>query len=375
MEKKDYYQVLGISKNANKSDIKRAYRKLAIKYHPDRNQGNKIFEEKFKEVKEAYEVLIDDKRRSVYDKYGNSFGDSDFVSEFTTSSDFNDIFGDVFGDIFGVKKNKKNNKKGSDIEYDLYIELEDVLNGTSKNIKINVIQKCSLCNGTGCRSGFNKTICKICKGSGNLRIKQGFFTVQQTCPNCNGERYIINNPCYICKGEGIEKASKDIIVKIPLGISNNDRIRLVGKGNCSSFGKNPGDLYIRIKINKHNIFSRKGNDLYCKIPISFSIAALGGKLKIPTLLGNVILKIPPETQTGTVFIIKNRGIKSLKRNVLGNLFCKVYVETPVNLDKNQKKILYNLNNSLNNNNNFKVNNPKSKNFLEKVKIFFKNLTK
>ncbi len=374
MEKKDYYQILGISKNANKSDIKKSYRKLAIKYHPDRNQGNKKFEEKFKEVKEAYEVLIDDKKRSMYDKYGHNanINDSEFTSEFTTSGDFGDIFGDVFGDIFGVKKKNKSYKKGSDIEYNLYINLEDVLNGVSKKININVIQKCSLCYGSGCRSGYKKNICKVCRGSGNLKIKQGFFTVQQTCPNCNGYCYVINNPCYICKGEGIEKCVKDIIIKVPIGISDGDKIRLIGKGNCSSFGKNPGDLYICIKVNKHNIFDRKGNDLYCNIPISFSMAALGGELKVPTLLGNIILKIPSETQTGTLFKIKNRGIKYLKKNIWGDLFCKVYVETPVNLSKNQKKILYNL--SLTNNNS-EVNNPKSKNFFDKVKIFFKNLTK
>ncbi len=380
MEKKDYYKILGISRNSNNIDIKKAYRKLAIKYHPDRNKGNKYYEEKFKEVKEAYEILSDNKKRSMYDQYGhsafNNYNSSEdgFSSEFTTSTDFGDIFGDVFGDIFGNKKNNKSSVKGSDIKYDLYLTLEDVLNNISKKIKINVIQKCSLCYGTGCRTGFKKNICNVCKGSGNLNIKQGFFTIQQTCPNCNGECYKIDNPCYICKGEGIEKITKNIIIKIPAGINDGDKLRLLGKGNCGNFGKNPGDLYICIKIKKHNIFIRDGNNLYCEIPINFSLAALGGKIEVPTLLGNVILKIPSETQTGKLFRIKNRGIKSFKNSIWGDLLCKVYVETPINLDKYQKKLLYNLGLSLNNNKK-KINNPKSKNFFSKVKRFFNNLTK
>ncbi len=379
MQKKDYYKILGISKDANLAEIKKSYKRLAIKYHPDRNQGNKYYEEKFKEIKEAYEILSDDNKRSMYDQYGHSaFNNSDdsFTSSFTSTGDFNDIFSDIFGDVFGSNKKNKNrssSNRGSDIQYDIVLNLEDVIYGVSKNIRINVIQKCSLCNGTGCRTGYKKIVCNICKGSGNLKIKQGFFTVQQTCPNCNGERYIINNPCYICKGEGVERSLKDILVKIPAGVNNNDKIRLIGKGNSGVFGKNPGDLYICIKLRKHNIFNRDGNNLYCKIPINFTIAALGGKIEVPTLEGNINLKIPPETQTGKIFRIKNKGIKSLKSNIKGDLLCKVYIETPVNLNRYQKKLLYNLGFSLNNNK--ENNNPKSRNFFEKVRNFFKNFTK
>ncbi len=383
MHKKDYYKILGLSKDASLLDIKKSYKKLAIKYHPDRNQGNKSYEEKFKEIKEAYEILSDDNKRSMYDQYGHSafnnssYDDNSFTSSFTSSGDFSDIFSDVFGDIFGTSKRKNKSSsysKGTDINYNIILNLEDIIYGISKNISINVIQRCSLCNGTGCRTGYNKKVCNICKGSGNLKIKQGFFTVQQTCPNCNGECYIIDNPCYICKGEGIEKCLKNIIVKIPAGVNDGDKIRLAGKGNLSSFGKNPGDLYINIKLRKHSIFDREGNNLYCKVPINFTIAALGGIIEIPTLEGNVNLKIPPETQTGKIFRIKNKGIKSLKSNFKGDLLCKIFVETPVNLNKFQKKLLYNLDFSLSKNNK-ENNNPKSKNFFEKVKIFFKNFTR
>ncbi len=383
MQKKDYYKILGISKDASLIDIKKSYKRLAIKYHPDRNKGSKYCEERFKEIKEAYEILSDNNKRSMYDQYGHtafnnsdSYDDSVFTSSFTSSGDFSDIFGDVFGDIFGNKKNKNKSSvhnKGTDVNCDILLNLEDVIYGVSKNISINVIQKCSLCNGTGCRTGYNRKICHLCKGSGNLKTKQGFFTVQQTCPNCNGECYIIDNPCYICKGEGVEKCTKNIIVKIPAGVNDGDKVRLAGKGNLGSYGKNPGDLYINIKLKKHAIFSRSGNNLYCKIPINFSIAALGGIIEVPTLEGNINFKIPSETQTGKIFIIKNKGIKSLNSNLKGDLLCKVFVETPINLNKYQKKLLYDLGFSLNNNN--ENNNPKSKNFFDKVKRFFKNFTK
>ncbi len=375
MEKKDYYKILGVNNKSTTFEIKKAYKRLAIKYHPDRNKGDKLYEEKFKEIKEAYEVLSDSKKRSMYDQYGHvdNTDTSDFTADFSTTSDLGDIFGDVFGDIFGTKKSKSN-KKGTDVQYDINLTLEDVLNGVNKQIQIYIMQKCSLCHGSGCRSGYEKKICNICKGTGRLQIRQGFFTLQQTCHNCNGECYIISDPCYICKGEGIEKTLKTIIVKIPAGVDNNDRIKLVGKGNCGSFGCNPGDLYICVKVKKHNIFNREGNNLYCNVPINFSLAALGGVIEVPTLLGNIKLKIPPETQTGKLFRIRNRGIKFLKKNMWGDLFCRVYIETPVNLNKYQKKLLYNLGFSLTGNNK-EINNPKSTNFINKVKKFFSNLTK
>ncbi len=380
MSNKDYYDILGVSKTAKERDIKKAYKRLAIKYHPDRNRGDKNSEEKFKEVKEAYEILSDKNKRSMYDQYGHSFNQENYSSGFTSSdfdvnvssgSDFSDIFGDVFGDIFGSKKKKSNSKKGSDILYDMELNLEEVLKGVYKEIEFNIIQKCSVCHGNGCRPGTKRNVCSTCKGSGSLKTRQGFFTIQQTCPSCNGECYIINNFCYICRGSGTEKSLKKIFVKIPPGVDNNDRIRVPGKGNCGNYGLSPGDLYIRIKIKKHNIFTRENNNLYCEIPINFSMAALGGDIEIPTLDGKIRFKIPPETQTGRLFRIKNKGIKYIRNNRYGDLLCRVFIETPVNLNNYQKKILRDLEISLNKNN--IINNPKSNNFFISIKKFFDNL--
>ncbi len=376
MSNKDYYEILGVSKNAGERDIKIAYKRLAIKYHPDRNKGDKLSEEKFKEVKKAYEVLSDNKKRAAYDQYGHSFEDntSGFSSEFTSSSDFSDIFGDVFGDIFGVKK-KTSSVKGSDIFYEVNLTLDDAVKGVSKEIKIYVMQKCSVCRGSGSRPGTKRNICSVCKGTGNLRTRQGFFTVQQTCPSCRGLCYVINNPCYVCRGQGIEKTFKKLNIKIPSGVNHGDRIRLVGKGNYGDYGGVPGDLYIKIKIKKHSIFNREKNDLYCKVPINFSMAALGGEVEIPTLSGKIKLKIPPETQTGRLFRVKYKGVKSIRDNSYGDLICKVFIETPVNLNEYQKKLLYDLGFSLTGFNKEEKNNLKSKSFFDRVKKFFDGITR
>ncbi len=372
MSNKDYYDILGISKKANNQEIKRAYKRLAIKYHPDRNKGNKIYEEKFKEIKKAYEILIDDKKRSMYDQYGHtSFNNDNYSSDFTYTSDFSDIFGDVFGDIFNSKKNKKNSNTNLDIIYKINITLEEVIKGISKKIKISLMQKCSICNGTGCKPGTNRNVCNTCNGNGNIHIKQGFFTIQQTCPSCNGDCYIINETCYICRGSGTEKSYKTFFIKIPSGISNNDSIRVVGKGNYSGYDSKYGDLYIKINIKKHPIFKRINNNLYCKVPISFYIAAFGGKIEIPSLDKKIIFNIPSETQTGKIFCIKNKGIKYLKGNRYGDLLFKVIIETPINLNKFQKKLLYDFDISLNKNK--KKNNPKSESFLNSLKNFFNSL--
>ncbi len=374
MSNKDYYDILGISKKANNQEIKRAYKRLAIKYHPDRNKGNKIYEEKFKEIQKAYEILSDTKKRSMYDQYGHTSFNEDNYTDFTyTSNDFSDIFGDVFGDIFKSKKNKKysNNNIGSDVLYKISITLEEVIKGVSKKIGVNLIQKCSICNGTGCKSGTSRKVCNTCNGNGNIHIKQGFFTIQQTCPSCNGECYIIENVCYICRGSGTEKVYKNFSIKIPSGINDGDNIRIIGKGNYGGYNSKCGDLYIKIKVKKHSIFKRFNNDLYCKVPINFSIAALGGKIEIPSLYNKIIFKIPPETQTGKIFRIKNKGIKYLKNNKYGDLLCKIIVETPVNLNKLQKKLLYNLGITLKKN--IKKNNPKSDSFLNNLKKFFNSL--
>ncbi len=373
MNKKDYYEILGISKSANNIDIKKAYKRLAMRYHPDRNKGDKSCEEKFKKIKEAYEVLSDKKKRSMYDQYGHTDfnqnnGYNDFTSGFSSSADFGDIFGDVFGDIFGSRKSKSKKNVGSDIYCNVDLTLEEVLKGISKKIKVFVMQKCSICKGNGCRPGTNRKLCNVCNGNGNIKTSQGFFTIQQTCPSCNGECYIIKNICYICRGSGTEKVSKNFFVKIPCGVKNNDQIRIVGKGNYGGIDSIPGDLYIKIKIKKHHIFSRDKNDLYCEVPINFSMAALGGVIEIPTLENSIKIRIPPETQTGKIFRIKNKGIKSYNSNIYGDLLCKVFIETPVNLNKYQKKLLYDFGVSISSSNN--RNNPKCKNFFDNIKKFF-----
>ncbi len=384
MSKIDYYEVLGVSKNATDLDIKRAYKRLAIKYHPDRNKGNKSYDEKFKEIKLAYEVLSNNEKRSMYDKYGHSAFDpnsstmdsSSFSADFSSNGDFSDIFGDVFGDIFGTKK--KNNTSvnvGSDITYNMELDLEEVIKVVFKEVKINVTQKCSVCYGSGSRSGFSKQVCSSCKGKGNIYIRQGFFSIQQTCPKCNGSCYVIDNPCYICRGSGTERSLSKFSVKIPSGVNNGDNIRISGKGNCGDYGVNPGDLYIKIKVRKHSIFTRENNNLYCEIPINFTMAALGGEIEVPTLDNKVKLKIPSETQTGRLFRIKNKGIKSLKSNIYGDLLCRVLVETPINLNDYQKKLLRDLGFSLTGEYFNYRNHPKSKSFFERVRRFFDNLTK
>ncbi len=371
MSNKNYYDILGVSKQSNKEEIKKAYKRLAIKYHPDRNKGDKFFEEKFKEIQKAYEILSDDKKKSMYDQYGHT---EETYSDFSSDNDFSDIFGDVFGDIFGSKKsNSKYNDKniGSDVLCEINITLEEVMKGVYKKIKINLLQKCSICNGNGCKPGTNRKICNTCNGNGNIYIKQGFFTIQQTCPDCSGSCYIINDVCYICRGSGSEKRYKNFSVKIPCGINNGDRIRIIGKGNYGGYKLKNGDLYIKVKIKKHSIFKRFNNDLYCKIPINFSIAALGGDIEIPYLNKKIIFKIPSETQTGKIFRIKNKGIKYLKNNKYGDLLCKVVIETPINLNKFQKKLLYDLGVTLKK---FKKkNNPKFENFFNNVKKFFNSL--
>ncbi len=374
MSNKNYYDILGVSKTAEENDIKKAYKRLAIKYHPDRNKGDKVSEEKFKEVKEAYEILSDRKKRDMYDQYGHSaFTQSGYsdTSDFSSSSDFSDVFGDIFGDIFSSQKKKKYTK-GSDILYNMELNLEEVAKGISKEFKINVIHKCSVCYGSGCKPGTKRKLCNTCRGTGNLKTRQGFFTIQQTCPTCNGEGNLIGDICYICRGSGTERSIKSIFVKIPAGINNNDRIRLSGKGNYSINSSIPGDLYINIKIKKHPIFNRENNNLYCEIPINFSLAALGGEIEVPTLSGGIKLNIPPETQTGQLFRIKNKGIKFIKSNNYGDLLCRVLVETPINLNKYQRKLLYDLGLTLLNSK--QINNPKTKSFFDRVRKFFDKLT-
>ncbi|XBC42422.1 MAG: molecular chaperone DnaJ [Buchnera aphidicola (Meitanaphis elongallis)] len=379
MSKQDLYQILGISQSSDERDIKKAYKKLAMKYHPDRNQGNKASEEKFKKIKEAYEILSDTEKRATYDQYGHAAFEqgntrnTTFTHNFSNSSDFSDIFGDVFGDIFNGNRTKRSTK-GSDLRYNMNLTLEEAVRGTTKEIHIPTLQTCPSCYGSGAQSGSKPKNCQKCRGHGQIQIRRGFFTVQQTCPQCQGKGSIIQFPCYTCHGHGKIEKSKILSVKIPPGVNTDDRIRLNNEGEAGENGASSGDLYVQIIVKKHPIFERKENDLYCEVPINFSMAALGGEIEVPTLDGKVKLKIPEETQSGRLFRIKEKGVKSIRNRKKGDLLCKIIVETPVNLNEQQKYLLYQLGESFDG---FKgeKNSPKSKRFFEGVKRFFDDLTK
>ncbi|QJC32420.1 molecular chaperone DnaJ [Enterobacteriaceae endosymbiont of Donacia dentata] len=366
MAKKDYYDILGVTKNAEDREIKKAYKRLAMKFHPDRNPGNKNAEDKFKEIKQAYEILSNAKKRAAYDAYGHSAFDHENINNTTT--DFSDIFGDVFGDIFGGNtKNKQSSKRGSDLKYLIELSLEDAVKGITKEIKIPILKNCNYCNGTGSQGALQK--CYTCNGLGQIHMSQGFFTVQQTCPKCHGQGNFIKNPCFYCKGKKKIEVYKTLSVKIPSGINSGDQIRLSGEGEIGYNKFSSGDLYIEIKIKKHHLFTRKENNLYCELPINFITAILGGNIDIPTLNGYVKLKIPQNTQTGKIFRIRNKGIKSIKNNNFGDLFCKIKIEIPINLNNTQKKILYKLEKSFNEFSDYR-NYPKLKKFLDSIKNFF-----
>nr|BET44828.1 MAG: molecular chaperone DnaJ [Candidatus Aschnera chinzeii] len=379
MIKKNYYEILGISKTADEKEIKRSYKRLAIKYHPDRNRDDKNSENKFKEIKEAYEILIDPQKRAAYDQYGhaafeqNNMGSSSFSGSFSSTADFGDIFGDVFGDIFGGSSRKKHASRGSDLQYEITLTLEEAVFGVNKKINIPVLTICAVCNGSGAKPGTKLITCSSCNGTGQLQIRQGFFAVQQTCPSCHGRGKFIKDTCSKCYGHGKTKKQKTISVKIPSGVNTGDNIRLNGEGDASSDGGPPGDLYVKINVIKHAIFKREGNDLYCEVPINFAVAALGGEVDVPTLNGRVTLKIPPETQTEKVFRMKGKGVKSVRGSSIGDLMCCIVVETPVRLNARQKELLQEFGDSLNHDSN--NNSPRLKNFLDTVKKFFEELRK
>ncbi|BFI91161.1 molecular chaperone DnaJ [Enterobacterales bacterium endosymbiont of Anomoneura mori] len=368
MSKKDFYKLLGVSKSSSQLEIKKAYKRLAMKYHPDRNK-HKDAENKFKEIKEAYEILSDEKKRSAYDQYGhNAFEQSYTSNSFTYETNFGDIFGDVFGDMFDNNYDQNNNK-GSDLKYNIELSLEESLKGIKKEIKFQTFVTCLYCNGKGIKKGYSTINCTTCNGDGQIQIRRGFFTLQQTCSKCNGKGKIIKNVCNICKGIGRIKKNKKLLIKIPSNLNNGDNIKISGEGEAGKYGSSSGDLYIHIIIKEHYIFKRKNNNLYCEVPIDFFTALLGGKIKVPTLNGYINLKIPSETQTGKLFKIKAKGTKFLNNTNKGDLIYKIIIETPINLNDNQKKFFNNLNKLININKNM----PKSKKFFENIKKFLNNI--
>ncbi|CAD83636.1 DnaJ protein [Candidatus Blochmanniella floridana] len=377
MVKSDYYEILGVSKNADEREIKKSYKRLAMKFHPDRNPGDVSAESKFKEIKEAYEVLSNPEKRSAYDQYGHAIFEQNsggMGGSNTGGSDFSDIFGDVFGDIFGGSRRSRS-RRGSDLRYDIELSLEEAVKGVVREICVPTLVTCLQCRGSGAKSSASIVSCVTCHGHGQIQMRQGFFSVQQSCPSCNGHGKIIKEICNKCRGSGRIERTKTLSVKIPAGVSTGDRIRLSGEGESGKNGAPAGDLYVQVQIKKHPIFDREEKNLYCEVPISFSMAALGGEIEVPTLDGRVKLKIPPETQTGKLFRMRGKGVKSVRGiGGHGDLLCRVVVETPVRLSDRQKQLLQDLSDSFGGPYGHK-NSPKSKTFFDGVKKFFDDLTR
>ncbi|MEE2022724.1 MULTISPECIES: molecular chaperone DnaJ [Alkalimonas] len=376
MSKRDYYEVLGVEKGADVKDIKKAYKRLAMKYHPDRTKGDKDLEVKFKEIQEAHEVLTDEQKRAAYDRYGHDGVDpSRGAGGFGGNADFGDIFGDVFGDIFGGggRRGQSRAQRGSDLRYNLELSLEDAVRGKSVDIKVPTWVSCDSCDGSGAKKGTSAKTCPTCHGAGQVTMRQGFFAVQQTCPTCHGRGKIIPDPCSKCHGEGRVEKTKTLSVKIPAGVDTGDRIRLSGEGEAGMHGAPAGDLYVQVHVKEHPIFVRDGNNLYCDVPISFATAALGGEIAVPTLDGRVKLKIPAETQTEKMFRLRGKGVQSVRGGGVGDLVCKVVIETPVNLSEQQKELLRQLDATMAGDSEAR-HRPKSKGFFDGVKKFFDDLT-
>lgn len=375
-DKRDYYEVLGVGKDVSDADLKKAYRRLAMKYHPDRNEGDAAAEEKFKEAKEAYDVLSDSQKRAAYNQFGHAGVDNSAAGAGGPGgAGFGDIFDSVFGDIFGGARGgggRERVYRGADLRYDMELTLEDAVAGTTTKIDVPKLEACGTCSGTGARKGSKPVTCGTCGGVGQVRMQQGFFSVQQTCPQCRGTGQIISDPCPDCKGQGRVRRSKTISVKIPPGVDNGDRIRLSGEGEAGENNGPAGDLYVHILVKEHPIFERDGNDLYCDVPISIASAALGGELEVPTLNGKVKLKIPNETQSGKMFRLRGKGVKSVRSSSTGDLLCRVMVETPVNLSKKQKELLQEFDASLQGDGN--KHSPKASSWLDGVKNFFDSMT-
>ena len=381
MAKRDYYEVLGVPRNASEAEIKKAFRRLAMKYHPDRNQGDKATEAErhFKEVKEAYEILSDAQKRAAYDQFGHAGIDPSVgagargPAGFGAGASFSDVFGDVFGDIFGAGRGGGGPRvqRGSDLRYNLELTLEEAVAGTTVRIRVPTLVNCAACGGSGAKKGTSPRQCGTCHGAGQVRMQQGFFSISQTCPTCRGRGTVIEDPCPSCHGMGRVQEAKTLSVKVPPGVDTGDRIRLAGEGEAGELGGPPGDLYVQVRVKEHAIFTREDNDLYCEVPIGVTVAALGGELEVPTLDGKLKLKIPAGTQTGRMFRMRAKGIRPVRGGAMGDLICRVVVETPVNLTDEQKELFRRLDETLQGSGG--RHNPQSTSWLDGVKRFFEGL--
>jgi molecular chaperone DnaJ len=377
MAKRDYYEILGVSQNASESDIKKAYRRLAMKYHPDRNTGDADAEVRFKEAKEAYEVLSDGQKRAAYDQFGHagvdpSAGGGGRGGFGGGGADFSDIFSDVFGDIFGGGRGGGGRAfRGADLRYRMEISLEEAVEGVERDIRIPTQVRCEACDGSGAAPGSTPETCPTCHGHGDVRVQQGFFSIQQTCPRCSGTGEVIADPCVQCGGNGTVPDQKTLNVRIPAGVDTGDRIRLSGEGEPGEQGGPAGDLYVEVAVKPHPIFTRDGSDLRCEIPLAFTTAALGGEIEVPTLDGRVTLRVPSGTQSGKVFRIRGKGVKPVRGGAQGDLLCRVSVETPVNLTGRQKELLEELAETLEDGG--EHHNPRGSSWLDSVKKFFEGM--
>ncbi|QHJ00731.1 molecular chaperone DnaJ [Xylophilus rhododendri] len=379
--KRDYYEVLGVAKNASEEDIKKAYRKLAMKYHPDRNQGDagKGAEDKFKECKEAYEMLSDAQKRAAYDQYGHAGVDPNMRGPGGAGAEgfggFAEAFGDIFGDMFGqgrggaaAGRGGRQVYRGGDLSYAMEITLEEAARGKEAQIRIPSWEACEVCHGSGARPGTSAKTCHTCNGQGSVQMRQGFFSVQQTCPTCHGSGRVVPEPCTNCHGKGQVKKQKTLEVKIPAGIDDGMRIRSVGNGEPGTNGGPAGDLYIEIRVKKHDIFERDGDDLHCQVPVSFITAALGGEIEVPTLAGKAAIDIPEGTQAGKQFRLRGKGVKGVRASYPGDLYCHIVVETPVKLTEHQRKLLRELDDSLRKGG--AKHSPSGESWTDKLKNFF-----
>lgn len=378
MSKRDYYEILGVNKGASDDELKKAYRRLAMKYHPDRNPDDKSAEAQFKEVKEAYEILTDPNKRAAYDQYGHAGvdpsmgGHGGFGGGGAGGFDFGNIFEEIFrgggGGGFGgggQRGGRSQVYRGADLRYDLDISLEEAAKGSQTRIRIPTETNCGTCKGSGAKAGTSAKTCGTCKGSGQVRMQQGFFSVQQSCPHCHGSGKVIEDPCTDCHGRGRKRENKTLEIKIPAGVNDGDRIRLSGEGEAGVNGGPSGDLYVQISLRQHELFTRDGDDLHCEIPITMTTATLGGDIDVPTLDGTASLRIPDETQTGKIFRLRGKGVTGMRSGVAGNLYVHVVVETPVNLNSEQKELLRKFQESLG-----EDHSPQEGGWQQKLKNFF-----
>jgi molecular chaperone DnaJ len=380
MAKQDYYETLGVARNAPEAEIKKAYRRLAMKWHPDRNPGNKEAEAKFKEAKEAYDILSDSQKRAAYDQFGHAgvdpsmgagAGAGGFYGAGAGGASFADIFGDVFGDIFGGGRGRggaAHSFRGSDLHYSLELSLEDAVRGTEVRIRVPTLDTCETCKGSGAKPGTQPTTCRTCGGHGQVRMQQGFFSIQQTCPTCRGTGKAISDPCPTCHGQGRVQRTKTLSVKVPAGVDEGDQIRLANEGEAGENGGPAGDLFVQVRLKPHPVFRRERDDLYCEVPVGFAVATLGGEVDVPTLEGRASIKLPPGTQSEKVFRLRGKGVRNVRHSHVGDLYCRVSVETPVNLTDKQKELLREFDASVRSGGS--RHNPREASWLDKLKGIF-----